>query len=119
MRINRIHWQSPLRNSMPHATLRLSALSTAVLLLAAGQAHGQAAAAPAAAASEPETQQVVISADASAGGLKPPYAGGQVARGGRVGLLGSQDVMSTPLTITNYTAKLIEDQQAASLADVL
>jgi len=104
---------------MPHATLRLSALSTAVLLLAAGQAHGQAAAAPAAAASEPETQQVVISADASAGGLKPPYAGGQVARGGRVGLLGSQDIMSTPLTITNYTAKLIEDQQAASLADVL
>lgn len=104
---------------MPHATFRLSALSTAVLLLAAGQAHAQAAAAPAAAASEPETQQVVISADASAGGLKPPYAGGQVARGGRVGLLGTQDIMSTPLTITNYTAKLIQDQQAASLADVL
>jgi iron complex outermembrane receptor protein len=104
---------------MPHATFRLSALSTAVLLLAAGQAHGQAATAPVAAASEPQTQQVVISADASAGGLKAPYAGGQVARGGRVGLLGSQDIMSTPLTITNYTAKLIEDQQAASLADVL
>ena len=104
---------------MPHAFLRLSALSIAILLLAAGQAHGQAAAAPAAAASEAQTQQVVISADASAGGLKAPYAGGQVARGGRVGLLGSQDVMSTPLTITNYTARLIEDQQAASLADVL
>ena len=104
---------------MPHATFRLSALSAAVLLLAAGQAHAQAAAAPAAAASEPQVQQVVISADASAGGLKAPYAGGQVARGGRVGLLGSQDIMSTPLTITNYTAKLIEDQQAASLADVL
>ena len=104
---------------MPHASFRLSALSTAVLLLAASQAHAQAAAAPAAAASEPEVQQVVISADASAGGLKAPYAGGQVARGGRVGLLGSQDIMSTPLTVTNYTAKLIEDQQAASLADVL
>jgi iron complex outermembrane receptor protein len=108
-----------LRNSMPHARLRLSALSTAVLLVAAGQAQAQAAAAPAAAASDAEAQQVVISADASAGGLKAPYAGGQVARGGRVGLLGSQDVMSTPLTITNYTAKLIQDQQAASLADVL
>jgi len=104
---------------MPHAFLRLSAFSIAILLLAAGQAQGQAAAAPAAAASEAQTQQVVISADASAGGLKAPYAGGQVARGGRVGLLGSQDVMSTPLTITNYTARLIEDQQAASLADVL
>jgi iron complex outermembrane receptor protein len=119
MRINRIHKSESFGNAMPHATFHLGALSTAVLLLAAGQAHGQAVAAPAAAASEPETQQVVISADASAGGLKAPYAGGQVARGGRVGLLGSQDVMSTPLTITNYTAKLIEDQQAASLADVL
>lgn len=106
-------------NSMSNASFRLSALSTAVLLLAAGQAHAQAAAAPAVAASDAEPQQVVISADASAGGLKAPYAGGQVARGGRVGLLGSRDVMSTPLTITNYTAKLIQDQQSASLADVL
>jgi iron complex outermembrane receptor protein len=104
---------------MPHASFRVSGSSTAVLLLAVGRAHAQALAAPAAAASEPETQQVVISADASAGGLKAPYAGGQVARGGRVGLLGSQDIMSTPLTITNYTARLIQDQQASSLADVL
>jgi iron complex outermembrane receptor protein len=34
-------------------------------------------------------------------------------------LLGSQDLMDTPLTITNYTSKLIQDQQSASLADVL
>jgi len=104
---------------MSQAAFRLSALSAAVLLLAVAQAHAQSAAAPAAAASDAPAQQVVISADASAGGLKPPYAGGQVARGGRVGLLGSQDVMDTPFTITNYTSKLIQDQQAASLADVL
>ena len=106
---------------MAHVTFRLSALSTAVVLLAASQAHAQAAAGPAAAASATDTQEVVIhaSADASAGGLKAPYAGGQVARGGRVGLLGSQDVMDTPITITNYTSKLIQDQQATSLADVL
>ena len=106
---------------MAHVTFRLSALSTAVVLLAASQAHAQAAAGPAAAASATDTQEVVIhaSADASAGGLKAPYAGGQVARGGRVGLLGSQDVMDTPITITNYTSKLIQDQQAISLADVL
>jgi len=104
---------------MPHTPFRLSALSGAILLLAAGQVHAQAAAAPAKAASDAEVQQVVVSADASAGGLKLPYAGGQVARGGRVGLLGSQDMMDTPLTITNYTSKLIQDQQAASLADVL
>ena len=108
---------------MHHPAFRRSALSAAVAFLAAAQAHAQApaAAAPAGAASGIETQEVVIhaSADASAGGLKAPYAGGQVARGGRVGLLGSQDVMDTPFTITNYTSKLIQDQQAASLADVL
>ena len=59
------------------------------------------------------------SADASAGGLKAPYAGGQVARGGRIGILGSQDIMETPFSTTNYTQKLIQDQQAQSIADVL
>jgi iron complex outermembrane receptor protein len=107
---------------MSQATFSPSALTAAVaVLFAATQAHAQAAAAPATAASGSEAQEVVVraSADASAGGLKAPYAGGQVARGGRVGLLGSQDVMDTPLSITNYTSKLIQDQQAVSLADVL
>ena len=108
---------------MHHIAMRRSALPAAIAFLAASQAHAQApaAAGPASAASGVETQEVVIhaSADASAGGLKAPYAGGQVARGGRVGLLGSQDVMDTPFTITNYTSKLIQDQQSASLADVL
>jgi iron complex outermembrane receptor protein len=105
---------------MHHATFRRSVLSAAVALLAAGQVHSQAMA-PTAAASGVETQEVVVraSADASAGGLKAPYAGGQVAHGGRVGVLGSQDVMDTPFNITNYTAKLIQDQQALSIADVL
>lgn len=62
---------------------------------------------------------VRASADASAGGLKPPYAGGQVARGGRVGILGSQDLMDAPFSFTNYTQALIRNQQAASIADVL
>lgn len=66
-----------------------------------------------------ETIVVQASADASAGGLKAPYAGGQVARGGRVGMLGSQDLMETPFSITNYTQALIQNQQAASVAEVL
>ena len=106
---------------MHRTVLRRSTLSAALILLADAQAHAQSAAAGAPAASAPAVQEVVISAsaDASAGGLKAPYAGGQVARGGRVGLLGSQDVMDTPFNITNYTAKIIQDYQAASLADVL
>jgi iron complex outermembrane receptor protein len=66
-----------------------------------------------------DTVQVTASADASAEGLKLPYAGGQVARGGRVGIFGSLDNMSTPFSITSYTQKLITDQQAASVGDVL
>lgn len=51
--------------------------------------------------------------------LPKAYAGGQVAKGARLGLLGNQDVMDTPFNITSYTAKLIEDQGAKTVADVL
>ncbi|WP_455925844.1 TonB-dependent receptor [Pseudomonas putida] len=47
------------------------------------------------------------------------YAGGQVARGGQMGVLGNQDFMDVPFTMTSYTAKLIEDQQAEDIGDVL
>ncbi|MDA7418682.1 TonB-dependent receptor [Xenophilus arseniciresistens] len=65
------------------------------------------------------TVTVEASADASAEGLAKPFAGGQVARGGRVGILGTQDVMETPFSSTSYTNELIQDQQARSVADVL
>jgi iron complex outermembrane receptor protein len=122
MRMNRIRNQDHVRDL--HAPPRLPpqrAVRSRRLARRHAGARPGAAARRAAAASDVETQEVVIraSADASAGGLKAPYAGGQVARGGRVGMLGSQDVMDTPFTITNYTSKLIQDQQAASIADVL
>ncbi len=66
-----------------------------------------------------ETIVVTASADASAQGVQPAFAGGQVARGGRVGIFGSQDIMDTPFSITNYTQELIKNQQAASVGDVL
>lgn len=65
------------------------------------------------------TVVVQASADASAEGLTRSYAGGQVARGGRVGLLGNQDIMDTPFSTTAYTSELIQDQQARSVADVV
>jgi iron complex outermembrane receptor protein len=66
-------------------------------------------------------QTVVISAsaDASAEGLTKAYSGGQVARGGRVGLLGNVDMMDTPFAATAYTQQLLQDQQTHSVADVL
>lgn len=53
------------------------------------------------------------------GNLLPEYAGGQVARGGRVGMLGNKDAMDTPFSQTNYTNKTIQDQQARTVQDVL
>lgn len=49
----------------------------------------------------------------------PVYAGGQVASGGRVGLLGDKSVMDTPYSITSYTQELIQNQQATTVADVV
>jgi iron complex outermembrane receptor protein len=71
-------------------------------------------------ADEP-VQSVVISAsaDASAAGLSKTFGGGQVAKGGRVGLLGTMDLMDTPFNSTNFTQQFIQDQQAHSVADVL
>lgn len=68
---------------------------------------------------ELEETAISASADASREGLVPEYEGGQVARGGRVGILGNKDYMSTPFTSTSYTNQLIRDQQAQSVADIL
>lgn len=51
--------------------------------------------------------------------LPPAYAGGQVARGANLGVLGNKDFMDTPFSITSYTAQTMEDQQASTLFDVL
>ena len=65
------------------------------------------------------TVTVNASADASAQGLSPAYPGGQVARGGRAGILGTKDAMDTPFSITSYTNELIQDHHARSVGDVL
>lgn len=63
---------------------------------------------------------VRVSADAErSGDLPAAYAGGQVAKGARLGLMGNVDVMDTPFSVTSYTAETIENQGARSIADVL
>lgn len=51
--------------------------------------------------------------------LPPAYAGGQVARGGNIGVLGNKDFMDTPFSLTSYTAQTMKDQQANTVQDVL
>jgi iron complex outermembrane receptor protein len=101
---------------MNPALFPLTPLALAALLLTAGSAAAQTAS-PGTDAMP--TVVVRASADASAQGLPAAYAGGQVARGGRLGLLGNVDMMDTPFNATNYTQAIIQDQQAKSVADVV
>ncbi|MFJ4132246.1 TonB-dependent receptor [Pseudomonas cyclaminis] len=51
--------------------------------------------------------------------LPEVLAGGQVARGARLGMLGNKDVMDTPFSVTSYTAKTLADLQTVTVADAL
>ena len=99
---------------MQKLNLTLSPFALAAMLLVAASAHAQSAD-----AAKIPTVVISASADASADGLSKDYAGGQVARGGRLGLLGNVDIMDTPFNTLNFTQALIQDQQARSVADVL
>lgn len=47
------------------------------------------------------------------------YAGGQVARRGSQGLLGSRDFMDTPFSMTTYTSEAVQNLQARTLGDLI
>ena len=67
-----------------------------------------------------ELGATTVSADGPAPGALPPvYAGGQVARGAQLGVLGNQDIMDVPFSMASYTEKLIRDRQAETIGDVL
>lgn len=70
-----------------------------------------------------ETLTVVAKPDDNfkAGGdqLLPAYLDGQIANGGRVGMLGEQDAKNVPFNVIGYTNKMIQDQQATTLKDVV
>ncbi|ELX08708.1 ferrichrome receptor [Janthinobacterium sp. HH01] len=62
---------------------------------------------------------VTVNSSLLADELPRVYAGGQVARGAQLGILGSTSTMDAPFNLTAYTAGLIEDQQASTVAAVL
>ncbi|MEW5287754.1 TonB-dependent siderophore receptor [Erwinia papayae] len=76
-----------------------------------------------AAASREQTMTVVAKPDSNftPGGdqLVPAYLDGQIANGGRLGMLGEQDAHSVPFNVIGYTSKMIQDQQATTIKDVV
>lgn len=106
--------------SQSELMMRISPLSLTIKSLLATSLIGTAAANN----NEPAdvnlgTVVVTVSADASSVGLKKAHAGGQFAKGSRVGILGNKDVMDTPFSTTAYTQKFIKDTQADSVGEVL
>ncbi|WP_315766528.1 TonB-dependent receptor plug domain-containing protein, partial [Bradyrhizobium sp. SZCCHNS2005] len=67
----------------------------------------------------PQTGGVVAQSRPPRSGVVPAFAGDQVARGARLGLLGNIDAMKSPFDVASYTDKFIRDQQAATGADSL
>ncbi|HEY0333230.1 MAG TPA: TonB-dependent siderophore receptor [Stenotrophomonas sp.] len=98
----------------------LVALACALPLVASAQSQQPATGSQTETALGTTTLQAVqVTADGSQVALPPEYAGGQVATGGRVGLFGNLDVLDTPFNSLNFTAQLMRDQQARSVADVV
>ncbi len=111
---------------MPRATTRKTVSSIRSLTLraliasaASGYLAGAAASALAQEHNGQSIEEVVVIGSGSQVELPEAYAGGQVARGGRVGVFGNLDMMDSPFASTNYTAELIQAQQATGVADVL
>ena len=65
------------------------------------------------------SQTTISATEQHADSLPPAYSGGQVAVGGRLGMLGNSDVMDAPFSVSTYTAALIKDQQATTVGDLL
>lgn len=62
---------------------------------------------------------VTASRTAESADLPAAYAGGQVASGGRVGMLGARNVFDTPFSVNYYTSDLVRQRQARTLNDVI
>jgi len=90
-------------------------IALAVLNVLQGSGRAQSVALP----PESAASQVLPTVTVYARRERPVDAGGQVARRGRIGILGDEDVMDAPFDITAYTGELIRNQQARGVGDVL
>lgn len=104
----------------PFSLTPLAALTLGAMVLAAAPAMAETPEQPADVDSKTSDLPVTnIEAQRSAADEPPAYAGGQVAYGGRVGLLGNKDFMETPFSTISYTEQYIADLQAREVTDVI
>lgn len=111
---------------MNNSKKNLNPLRKSLLALAIGAAAQCAQAATTDTSSKKSQEETIVvqssaKTDFKAGGdtLVPAYLDGQVAHGGRLGMLGEQKAMDVPFNVIGYTSKLVQDQQAKTIADVV
>ncbi|MEL6061500.1 MULTISPECIES: TonB-dependent receptor [unclassified Methylobacterium] len=64
-------------------------------------------------------EELSVAGTSAPRGLVPAYAGGQVAQGGRLGVLGNVEARKAPFSIASYTDTLIRDRQARTVNEAL
>lgn len=69
--------------------------------------------------SEVRLNELSVAAEGAPAGVMPAYAGGQVARGGRLGLLGTMETKTSPFSVSSYTDTFIRDRQAFTASEAL
>lgn len=109
---------------MQNTSINTFAFRKTLLALAAGAVTYSASAADSVAGKSAEETLVVQATEGSdfkPGGdqLVPAFLDGQIAHGGRLGMLGEQKAMDVPFNVIGFTSKLIKDQQAKTIADVV
>ena len=97
---------------------------TRALLISSVAAVAVAAVNEAAAEGRPAEPDIVLDELSDEGtarrlGPVPAYAGGQVAQGGRLGLLGNTEAQKAPFSIVSYTDALVRDRQARTVSEAL
>ncbi len=95
-----------------HDLGRGAAIALAVAALGLPPAQAQAPASI-------QLDEVVVQSEQTQPGVPPAFAGGQVAQGGGLGLLGNTENLKAPFNTTSYTAELVKNLQAATVADAL
>ncbi|GJE25496.1 TonB-dependent receptor [Methylobacterium organophilum] len=66
-----------------------------------------------------QLDEIAVAGKAGPRGVMPAYAGGQVAEGGRLGLLGNTETKTSPFSVTSYTDRFIRDRQARTASEAL
>ncbi|MGF7190516.1 iron complex outermembrane receptor protein [Robbsia andropogonis] len=108
------------RTAIPRAIGRflIGALSAATV---PAIAHAQATVSQNTTSSTVDSALPAVSVKASVepGAQPPAYAGGQLASGGSIGILGRAKVINQPFSVANYTEQFIQDTQARTIGDVV